>query len=161
VLVSASAAFLGAGRVDPVGTERGPGTWERIVDTHKIAIDRDDLHFLLSRTHGLAVPTLGLLLDAEELGASATLLKHVRRAAEQIPATLKMARIITRYGPSLLLRLARGLPPYSRPSASARDTNRALRQLAYHGLVARAGARAWRVADPLLSDALLMRPLPF
>lgn len=71
-----------------------------------------------------------------------------------------MARIITRYGPSLLLRLARGMPPYARPSATARDTNRALRQLAYHGLVARAGARAWRVADPFLSDALLSRPLP-
>jgi hypothetical protein len=160
VLVSPSAPFLGAGRVDPVGTDRGPGAWERVVAMHKLAIDRDDLHFLLPRTQGLAVPTVGLLLDAEEVGASEALLKQVRKAAEQIPATLKMARIVTRYGPSLLLRLARGLPPYSRPSASARDTNRALRQLAYHGLVARAGARTWRVADPLLSDALLMRPLP-
>jgi hypothetical protein len=159
VLVSPSAAFLGAGRVDPVGTDRGPGVWERVVRAHTITISREDLHFLLSRTHGLAVPTLALVLDAEELGASAALLKHVTRAGQQVPAVLKMARIITRYGPSLLLRLARGMPPYARPSATARDTNRALRQLAYHGLVARAGARAWRVADPLLSDALLARPL--
>jgi len=160
VLVSTSAAFLGAGRVDPVGTDRGPGMWERIVGMHNIAISRDDLHFLVSRTRGLAVPTLAVVLDAEELGASAALQKHVTRASEQVPAVLKMARIITRYGPSLLLRLARGMPPYARPSATARDTNRALRQLAYHGLVARAGARTWRVADPLLSDALLARPLP-
>lgn len=161
VLVAPSAAFLGAGRVDPVGTDRGPNTWERIVNMHQIAVSREDLHFLLSRTRGLAVPTLSLLLDTEAIGASAALAQHVQRASEQIPLVLKMARIITRYGPSLLLRLARGMPPYARPSATARDTNRALRQLAYHGLAARAGARAWRVADPLLSDALLSRPLPF
>jgi hypothetical protein len=159
-LVTPSAAFLGAGRVDPVGTDRGPQTWERIVAMHHIAVSREDLHFLLSRTHGLAVPTLSVFLDAQELGARAALDQHVRHASEQITLVLEMARIITRYGPSLLLRLARGMPPYARPSATARDTNRALRQLAYHGLVARAGARAWRVADPFLSDALLSRPLP-
>jgi hypothetical protein len=159
VLVAPSAAFLGAGRIDPVGRDRGPNTWERVVDTHHIAVSREDLHFLLSRTHGLATPTMRLLVDAEAMGARAALDKHVRRASAQIGITLRMARIITRYGPSLLLRLARGMPPYARPSATARDTNRALRQLAYHGLIARAGARAWRVADPLLSDALLSRPL--
>jgi len=159
-LVAPSAAFLGAGRVDKVGTDRGSKTWEQVVDSHRIAVSREDLHFLLSHTHGLAVPTLTLLLDAEVLGARAALGDHVRRAAEQVPTMLEMARIITRYGPSLLLRLARGMPPYARPSATSRDTNRALRQLAYHGLVARAGARAWRVADPFLSDALLSRPLP-
>ncbi len=160
VLVAPSAAFLGAGRIDPVGTDRGPNTWERVLDTHQITVSREDLHFLLSHTHGLAIPTLSLLLDAEAIGARAALEKHVQHASEQIPAALETARIISRYGPSLLLRLARGLPPYARPSATARDTNRALRQLAYHGLVARAGARSWRVADPLLSDALLSRPLP-
>jgi hypothetical protein len=157
-LVAPSAAFLGAGRIDPVGTDRGPNMWEQVLATHEIAVSREDLHFLLSRTHGLAVPTLRLLVDAEALGARAALEKHVRHASDQIAVTLKMARIITRYGPSLMLRLARGMPPYARPSATARDTNRALRQLAHHGLVARAGARAWRVADPLLSDALLSRP---
>ncbi len=160
-LVAPSAAFLGAGRIDPVGTDRGVNTWERVLDTHQIALSRDDLHFLLSRTHGLAVPTLHLLIDAEALGASAALAKHVQSASAQIAVRLEMARIITRYGPSLLLRLARGMPPYARLAATARDTNRALRQLAYHGLVVRAGARAWRVADPFLSDALLSRPLPF
>jgi hypothetical protein len=158
-LVAPSAAFLGAGRIDKVGGDRGPKTWEQILDSHRIAVSREDLHFLLSHTHGLAVPTLTLLLDAEALGVRAALERHVQRAAEQIPTMLKTARIVTRYGPSLLLRLARGMPPYARPSATSRDINRALRQLAYHGLVARAGARAWRVADPFLSDALLSRPL--
>jgi hypothetical protein len=71
-----------------------------------------------------------------------------------------MARIVTRYGPELMLRLSRGHPPYGIPSATARDISRALRQLGFHGLVARVGRRGWRVADPFLSDALLSKPLP-
>ena len=43
--------------------------------------------------------------------------------------------------------------------ATARDVNRALRQLGFHGLVARVGRRGWRVADPFLSDALRSKPL--
>lgn len=80
-------------------------------------------------------------------------------ALHQVPLVLQMARVINRYRPELLLRLSRGQAPYGIRSATARDVNRALRQLAFNGLVARAGNRGWRVADPFLSDALLSKPL--
>ena len=90
---------------------------------------------------------------------SAALNKHVSLALERVPLVLQMARVINRYGPELILRLSRGLPPYAIPSATARDVNRALRLLGFNGLVARVGRRGWRVADPFPRDALQSRPL--
>jgi hypothetical protein len=153
------APFLGAGAIAEVGAERTDRLWRRVAKEHDIHISPDDLELVLARTWGLAVPTLAILLDTPSLGVRAALDQHVRSATPRIPLVLQMARIINRYGPELLLRLSRGLPPYAIPSATSRDVNRALRNLAFHGLVVRVGTRGWRVADPLLSDGLLSRPL--
>jgi hypothetical protein len=156
------APFLGAGSAIEVGTDRGPERWERVVLEHGLAVDKEDLYFALSRTHGLAVPTLSVLLgtDSGAHGVRASLAERVRRAAEQLPTTLQLARVITRYGPSMLHRLARGAPPYAAEAATSRDVSRALRHLAYNGLVARVDTRGWRVANPFVSDALLTTPRP-
>jgi hypothetical protein len=158
-LAGAAAPFFGSGAVAEVGNDRDERFWTRVARTHHLVIESEDLEFVLARTWGLAVPTLAVLLDAQESGPSAALNKHVRRALERVPLVFQLARVVNRYGPELLLRLSRGLPPYGIPSATARDVNRALRQLAFHGLIARVGRRGWRVADPFLSDALLSRPL--
>jgi hypothetical protein len=105
------------------------------------------------------VPTVAVLLGAQESGVQAALNDHVRAALERVPLFLHTARVVNRYGPHLVLRLSRGLPPYGIASATARDVSRALRQLAFNGLVARVGRRGWRVADPFLSDALRSTPL--
>jgi hypothetical protein len=154
-----SAPFFGAGAIAEVGRDRGDRFWTRVARTHGLAVESEDLGFVLARTWGLAFPTLAVLLDAQETGGSVALNKHVRGALDRVPQVLQMARIINRYGPELLLRLSRGQPPYGIPSATARDVSRALRQLGFHGLVARVGNRGWRVADPFLSDALLSKPL--
>ncbi len=158
-LAGRTAPFFGAGEVAEVGGDRDERFWSRVSRTHGLVVAAEDLEFVLARTWGLAVPTLTVLLDAQESGPSAALNKRVRIALERVPLVLQMARVINRYGPELLLRLARGLPPYGIRSATARDVNRALRQLGFEGLVARVGRRGWRVADPFLSDALLSRPL--
>lgn len=154
-----SAPFFGAGAIAEVGRDRGDRFWTRVARTRGLAVEAEDLEFVLARTRGLALPTLAVLLDAQETGVSVALNKHVRRALDRVLQVLQMARIINRYGPELLLRLSRGQPPYGIPSATARDVSRALRQLGFHGLVARVGNRGWRVADPFLSDALLSKPL--
>jgi hypothetical protein len=153
------APFYGAGSLADVGVQRDERFWSRIVRTHHLNIDQKDLEFVLARTWGLAHPTLAVLLDAQDLGARGSLERHTRAALGTVTIVMTLARTVNRYGPELLLRLSRGLPPYGIPSASARDVSRALRQLGFHGLVARVGQRGWRVADPFLSDALLSRPL--
>ncbi len=159
VLAGEAAPFFGAGAIAEVGADRDDRFWMRVARTHGLVVESDDLEFVLARTWGLAVPTLAVLLDAQELGVSAALNKHVRVALDRVPLVLHLARVINRYGPELILRLSRGLPPYAIPSATARDVNRALRQLGFNGLIARVGRRGWRVADPFLCDALLSRPL--
>lgn len=161
VLAGEAAAFFGAGAIAEVGAERDDRFWMRVARTHGLVVESEDLEFVLARTWGLAVPTLAVLLDAHESGVSAALNKHVRLALERVPLVLQMARVINRYGPELILRLSRGLPPYAIPSATARDVNRALRLLGFNGLVARVGRRGWRVADPFLCDALQSRPLGY
>jgi hypothetical protein len=158
-LAGAAAPFFGAGAIAEVGHDRDDRFWNRVARTHGLVVTSEDLEFVLARTSGLAVPTLAILLDAQEHGVSAALNKHVRSALNRVPLVLQTARVINRYGPELLLRLSRGQPPYGIPSATARDVSRALRQLGFHGLVARVGNRGWRVADPFLSDALLSKPL--
>ncbi len=158
-LAGATAPFLGAGATAEVGGDRDERFWTRVARTHGLIVASKDLEFVLARTWGLAVPTLAVLLDAQESGPRGALNKHLRTALDQLPLVLHMARVVNRYGPELLLRLSRGLPPYGIPSATARDVNRALRQLGFNALVARLGRRGWRVADPFLSDALLSRPL--
>lgn len=154
-----SAPFYGAGTLAEVGVQRDERMWNRVVRDHRLTIDRADLEFVLGRTWGLAVPTLEVLIDAERGGARAALERHARAALDSVPLVMRLARAVNRYGPELLLRLSRGLPPYAIPSASARDVSRALRQLGFHGLVARVGQRGWRVADPFVSEALLSKPL--
>jgi len=158
-LAGKAAPFFGAGAIAEVGGDRDERFWMRVARTHGLVVAAEDLEFVLARTWGLAVPTLAVLLDAQDSGPSAALNKHVRTALGRVPLVLQMARVVNRYGPELLLRLSRGLPPYGIPSATARDVNRALRQLGFDGLIARVGRRGWRVADPFLSDALLSRPL--
>jgi hypothetical protein len=153
------APFYGAGTLAEVGGQRDERMWNRVVREHGLTIDTVDLEFVLARTWGLAVPTLEVLIGAEKDGARAALESHARAALDLVPLIMRLARAINRYGPELLLRLSRGLPPYAIPSASARDISRALRQLGFHGLVARVGQRGWRVADPFVSDALLSKPL--
>lgn len=153
------APFYGAGAQAEVGAQRDERFWSRVLRTHGLTVDRDDLEFVLARTWGLARPTLTVLLDAQELGARGSLERRARAALEMVTLAMTLARTVNRYGPELLLRLSRGLPPYGIPFASSRDISRALRQLGFHGLVARVGQRGWRVADPFLSDALLSRPL--
>lgn len=153
------APFYGAGAIAEVGAQRDDRMWTRVTRTHELKIDPEDLAFVLARTWGLARPTLEVLLDIEAMGARAALDRRVREAARTVPLVLRLARSVSRYGPELLLRLSRGLPPYGIPSATARDVSRALRQLGFHELVARVGRRGWRVADPFVADALLSRPL--
>jgi hypothetical protein len=158
-LAGETAPFFGAGAIAEVGGDRDERFWSRVARTHNLVVAAEDLEFVLARTWGLAVPTLAVLLDAQKSGTRGALNQHVRTALDRLPLVLHMARVVNRYGPELLLRLSRGLPPYGIPSATARDVNRALRQLGFNGLVARVGRRGWRVADPFLSDALLSRPL--
>lgn len=153
------APFFGAGAIAEVGAERDERTWAQVMRAHDLNVSVEDLEFVLGRTWGLAVPTLEVLIDAQSVGANAALAKHARAAVDQVPLVMRLARTVNRYGPELLLRLSRGLPPYAIPSASARDVSRALRQLGFHELVARVGRRGWRVADPFISDALLSKPL--
>jgi hypothetical protein len=153
------APFYGAGALADVGVQRDERFWSPVLRTHRLKMDREDLNFVLARTWGLARPTLAVLLDAQDLGARGSVERHTRAALGTVTLVMKLARTVNRYGPELLLRLSRGLPPYGMPSASARDVSRALRQLGFQGLVARVGQRGWRVADPFLSDALLSRPL--
>ena len=160
-LAGEPAPFFGAGAIAEVGTERDDRFWTRVAQTHGLAVESEDLEFILARTWGLAVPTLAVLIDAQESGVRAALNEHSRVALERVPLVLQMARVINRYGPELILRLSRGLPPYAIPSATARDVNRALRLLGFNGLVARVGRRGWRVADPFLCDALQSRPLGY
>lgn len=160
-LAGQAAPFFGAGAIAEVGGERDDRFWMRVARTHGLVVASEDLEFVLARTWGLAVPTLAVLMDAQDNGVRAALNKHVRAALDRVPLVLQMARVINRYGPELILRLSRGLPPYAIPSASARDVNRALRLLGFNGLVARVGRRGWRVADPFLCDALQSRPLGY
>lgn len=159
-LADEAAPFFGAGSIAEIGGDRDDGFWMRVARTHGLVLASEDLEFVIARTWGLAVPTLAVLIDAQEDGVRAALDKHLRSALDRVPLVFQLARVVNRYGPELLLRLSRGLPPYAIPSATARDVNRALRQLGFHGLVARVGRRGWRVADPFLSDALLSKPLP-
>jgi hypothetical protein len=159
-LADESAPFFGAGSIAEIGGDRDDGFWMRVARTHGLVLASEDLEFVIARTWGLAVPTLAVLIDAQEDGVRAALDKHLRSALDRVPLVFQLARVVNRYGPELLLRLSRGLPPYAIPSATARDVNRALRHLGFHGLVARVGRRGWRVADPFLSDALLSKPLP-
>jgi hypothetical protein len=158
-LAGEPAPFFGAGPIAEIGGDRDDRFWARVARAHGLVIESEDLEFILARTWGLAVPTLAVLLDSQESGVGTALNKHVRSALDRVPLLLQMARVINRYGPELILRLSRGLPPYAIPSATARDVSRALRQLAFNGLVARVGRRGWRVADPFLCDALQSRPL--
>ncbi len=158
-LDGARAPFFGAGTVLEVGADRDERAWRRVIREHELAVSAEDLEFVLARTWGLALPTLAVLLDAQAVGAGEALRQHARAAVDMVPLVMRLARAVTRYGPELLLRLSRGLPPYGIPSATARDVSRALRQLGYHELVARVGQRGWRVADPFVSDALLSKPL--
>jgi len=159
-LAEEAAPFFGAGPIAEVGSDRDERFWMRVARTHGLVVSSEDLEFVIARTWGLAVPTLSVLLDAQDDGVRASLNRHLRSAVDRVPLVFQLARVVNRYGPELLLRLSRGLPPYAIPSATARDVNRALRQLGFHGLVARVGRRGWRVADPFLSDALLSKPLP-
>jgi hypothetical protein len=153
-----SAAFFGAGPSVEVGHDRDVSYWESVAREHGLHTSAEDRALLISRSLGLTVPTLELLLAAETVGAAAALEDRTQRALERLSLVLRSARIVSRYGPVLLDRLARGLRPYSGSSATARDTSRALRQLHRHGLVARSGPRGWRVADPFIGEALLRRP---
>jgi hypothetical protein len=153
------APFYGAGALADVGAQRDERFWSRVLRTHRLNMDQEDLEFVLARTWGLARPTLAVLLDAQDAGARGSLERHMQAALGTVTLVMTFARTVNRYGPELLLRLSRGLRPYGIPSASARDVSRALRGLGFHGLVARVGQRGWRVADPFLSDALLSRPL--
>lgn len=153
------APFYGSGELANIGVQRDERFWLRVLHTHSLDIDKQDLEFVLARTWGLTSPTLAVLLDAQDAGARGAFERHTRAALETMTLVMTLARTVNRYGPELLLRLSRGLRPYGIPFATARDVSRALRALGFHGLVARAGNRGWRVADPFISDALLSRPL--
>jgi hypothetical protein len=153
-----SAAFFGAGPSVEVGRDRDVTHWERVAREHGLRTSAEDRAFLISRSFGLVVPTLELLIAAEAVGAAAALEDRAQHALERLALVLRSARIVSRYGPTLLDRLARGLRPYSGSSATARDTSRALRQLHRQGFVARSGPRGWRVADPFIGEALLRQP---
>jgi hypothetical protein len=127
-----SAPFFGAGAIAEVGRDRGDRFWTRVARTHSLVVESEDLELVLARTRGLAVPTLTVLLDAQQTGVSAALNQRIRGALDRVPLVLQMARVINRYGPELLLRLSRGQAPYGIRSATARDVSRALRQLAFN-----------------------------
>ena len=153
-----AAPFFGAGSLAEVGADRDERFWRRVVREHDLPASDADLQFVLPRTWGLAVPTLAVLLDAATVGVEEALRRRARAAVDSVSLAMGLARASTRYGPALLLRLARGARPYGIPSATSRDVSRGLRQLGFNELVARHGDHGWRVADPFLADALLSLP---